>query len=434
MARHKIRLADNVARVIFVETDATVGATLGTNLFTPDGKVATPTTVAAWLGGTGLASAQGPQQAHSLLTGLTAGNDHPQYILRTTLTTNGDLLVRSAGAVTRLPIGAEGQVLTVVSGLPTWVEAIAGSGNFTEGLFPPAYPESGWFWWDTYFDALYVYTENGWYDVSTGAPAPLNGLPVGGTAGQVLAKIDATNYNAQWVDASTGGGDGSEDYTTAVIAATDFDQGLSSSSDNTHPFRVWLVTGTFTMQNAAGSPGMVRLTKGPGTQEANAGGTYPLFCWGAGPISCEFRIYCSLLPPNDSTLNAFTVEFALTTATTGRLGSSAGVYAYGTTGTNGDQFRIRSRDGTTATETGDLFQWSATNWYKIRLEVNADGTEVEAFVDDVSIGTKTTNLPAANTMVRPRAHIASIVGYTSAQSTQLEVDYIKCKQVFTNPR
>jgi len=40
------------------------------------------------------------------------------------------------------------------------------------------------------------------------APAPdaaANGLPQGGTAGQVLSKIDGTDYNAQWVNAPSGG-------------------------------------------------------------------------------------------------------------------------------------------------------------------------------------------------------------------------------------
>ena len=31
------------------------------------------------------------------------------------------------------------------------------------------------------------------------------GVPVGGTAGQVLAKIDGTDYNTEWVDQSGGG-------------------------------------------------------------------------------------------------------------------------------------------------------------------------------------------------------------------------------------
>lgn len=33
-----------------------------------------------------------------------------------------------------------------------------------------------------------------------------NGVPAGGTAGQVLAKIDGTNYNTEWVDQTGGGG------------------------------------------------------------------------------------------------------------------------------------------------------------------------------------------------------------------------------------
>lgn len=45
--------------------------------------------------------------------------------------------------------------------------------------------------------------------VSLGGPAGSNGVgvPTGGTAGQVLSKIDATNYNTQWV-AQTGGSGG----------------------------------------------------------------------------------------------------------------------------------------------------------------------------------------------------------------------------------
>lgn len=32
------------------------------------------------------------------------------------------------------------------------------------------------------------------------------GVPAGGTAGQVLAKIDGTDYNTQWVDQTGGSG------------------------------------------------------------------------------------------------------------------------------------------------------------------------------------------------------------------------------------
>jgi hypothetical protein len=42
----------------------------------------------------------------------------------------------------------------------------------------------------------------------TGAQGPAGqGVPVGGTAGQVLAKVDGTDYNAEWVTPSGGGSD-----------------------------------------------------------------------------------------------------------------------------------------------------------------------------------------------------------------------------------
>jgi len=56
---------------------------------------------------------------HGALDGL-ADDDHPQYVRRNVLTTNGDLFVRSSGDVTRLAAGSNGQVLVVSSGLPTW--------------------------------------------------------------------------------------------------------------------------------------------------------------------------------------------------------------------------------------------------------------------------------------------------------------------------
>lgn len=60
-------------------------------------------------------------------------------------------------------------------------------------------------------------------DTGIQGPAGTNGtngvgVPVGGTAGQVLSKIDATNYNTQWVTPSTGGGGLTAQ--TAVMSAT----------------------------------------------------------------------------------------------------------------------------------------------------------------------------------------------------------------------
>ncbi len=65
---------------------------------------------------------------HDQLSGLDQ-DDHPQYLLRSVLTSNGDLLTRSNSGATRLAIGTNNQVLKVVSGMPTWSDVTSESGG-----------------------------------------------------------------------------------------------------------------------------------------------------------------------------------------------------------------------------------------------------------------------------------------------------------------
>ena len=69
---------------------------------------------------------------------------------------------------------------------------------------------------------------NNWYinGVNTGVPAtgpqgpqgPTGqGVPAGGTAGQVLSKIDGTDYNTEWVTPSAGGGVQTDSTTSTVV-------------------------------------------------------------------------------------------------------------------------------------------------------------------------------------------------------------------------
>lgn len=81
MAKVRVPVLGTVGKSVQLDPNATVGAVLGTNLYTPDGGVGTPATVRAWLGvsesgGVGIA---GGAQHHRLLQGLTLGDDHPQY-------------------------------------------------------------------------------------------------------------------------------------------------------------------------------------------------------------------------------------------------------------------------------------------------------------------------------------------------------------------
>jgi hypothetical protein len=65
---------------------------------------------------------------HGALTGL-SDDDHTQYTQKATLTTTGDLYyASSASTPARRGIGSEGQVLSVVSGVPNWADAAAAVG------------------------------------------------------------------------------------------------------------------------------------------------------------------------------------------------------------------------------------------------------------------------------------------------------------------
>lgn len=58
------------------------------------------------------------------------------------------------------------------------------------------YDETGTIPFDA--DSLLLFLET--YTGQFPQPTSSNGLPTGGTAGQILAKIDATNFNAEWID------------------------------------------------------------------------------------------------------------------------------------------------------------------------------------------------------------------------------------------
>lgn len=67
----------------------------------------------------------------------------------------------------------------------------------------PSSPLDGKLWWDPNSGTLYVWYSDGdsaqWVEVGVAGPTGA-GVVTGGTAGQVLSKIDATNYNTQWTD------------------------------------------------------------------------------------------------------------------------------------------------------------------------------------------------------------------------------------------
>lgn len=107
MPRVRVLLADNIKRVVTVDTEATQGARLGRDVYLPTGQVATPTTFLQWLGATPASGGGG-----------SGGSSGPS--LSSILTTKGDLATRDSQPQ-RLGIGAQDTALRVsAGGLPEW--------------------------------------------------------------------------------------------------------------------------------------------------------------------------------------------------------------------------------------------------------------------------------------------------------------------------
>lgn len=86
----------------------------------------------------------------------------------------------------------------------------------------------------------------------TGAQGPAGqGVPVGGTTGQVLAKASATNYDTEWVTAG-GGSDPwtyaklSQDFSTTSATAVDTGLAFTPSANTSYEFKAILFTRTAT--------------------------------------------------------------------------------------------------------------------------------------------------------------------------------------------
>jgi hypothetical protein len=74
---------------------------------------------------------------------------------------------------------------------------------------------------------------------------------------------------------------------------------------------------------------------------------------------------------------------------------------------------------------------NANQWYKLRIDINAAGTSVTFFINDVLVATHTTNIPSSTTAIAPISIIHKSAGTTAR--TML-TDYFMYEEIFTNPR
>lgn len=96
---------------------------------------------------------------------------------------------------------------------------------------------------------------------------------------------------------------------------------------------------------------------------------------------------------------------------------------------NAGVWRLFTRNGGSSSSANGPTTVVAGTWYHIRVVVNAAGTSAELFVDGVSQGTLSTNIPTAGFTYG--AQVQKTAGTTAAV---LDVDFITVQQIFTTPR
>lgn len=101
-----------------------------------------------------------------------------------------------------------------------------------------------------------------------------------------------------------------------------------------------------------------------------------------------------------------------------------GVGNYGTASAN---WKCITRSGTT-TVTTTTTPVTASQWYVLRIVVNANASSIEFFINGTSVATHTTNIP---TLVTPRVAHIKTVGTTNRN---IFCDYMVVRQIYTTPR
>ena len=182
-------------------------------------------------------------------------------------------------------------------------------------------------------------------------------------------------------------------------------------------------------------------TSSTGTGSTGAGGTVlgeansSTFYIGGGAISYERRIYIPILSTSGERFiifEGFQSNASFTNTVNGVLFlyDEGGTYASGANA-GSPNWKCVTINASTRTFTTTSVAVSATTFVKLRIEINANATSVDFYIDNILVATHTTNIPATSTALHQRNYIAKSVG-TTARTVQ--ADWIALRQKLTTSR
>lgn len=145
-------------------------------------------------------------------------------------------------------------------------------------------------------------------------------------------------------------------------------------------------------------PGIISLTTGTtatgraGLMMGNNGGV--VLTGGKIRFGAVLRIITALSDASQT----YTIRMGLFTEVA--IDSSAGVYFRYTHGTNGGKWQGVARSGGVESTVDTGVTPDTTTWHRYEFEINAAGTSVEFFIDGISVGTISSNLPISSESLR----------------------------------
>jgi protein involved in polysaccharide export with SLBB domain len=95
-------------------------------------------------------------------------------------------------------------------------------------------------------------------------------------------------------------------------------------------------------------------------------------------------------------------------------------------------WQCATANNSTRTKVNSGVAAAANTFYRLRIEVNADGTQALLYIDSVLVATMTTNIPSG--AGRQLGIVASIIKSAGVTSRTAEQDYIAAKIAFTAQR
>lgn len=375
------------------------------------------------------------------LAAVYGGSGHSSYSV-------GDLLYAdTTTTLSSLPVGANGTVLTLSAGLPTWAAVTAGvtsvSGTLNRitstGGSTPVIDIDAAYVGQSSITTLGTVSSGTWSATTiattkggTGLTSYVQGDLIYASASNVLSALSIATYAGTPL-----GNDGTKPvylnpmqylyYTDDFIGNNGNNASLLGWAPDTNGSGGTLSTGA---NATSGHPGVWIIGTGSSTTGSSNirlenSSTQGMFILGGGAISIQW--VCQIPTLSDGT-NTFTVRIGFGSNTAADFNN--GVYFQGDT--NADTHWLiktaanGSRSSTTSSNVID------TNWHRYRIDISADATLATYYVDDVSIGTQSTNIPTNSTYyISPYVQIVKSAGSTERT---VNVDLFVLYQKLTNSR